>query len=125
MLSQLNTNSKLLNNILNNIININNNEENLTLRDLIVLINNLKEVNKGEKEDPTFYLKKFLKKNYENLSVYIDIYDSYALILKVELNALNDKLNELRKIIDFPGDSENSYDIYDTPNYSNLHANFN
>ena len=120
-----NTNSKLLNNILNNIININNNEENLTLRDLITLINNLKEVNKGEKEDSTFYLKKFLKKNYENLSVYIDIYDSYALILQVELNALNDKLSELRKIIDFPGDSENSYDIYDTPNYSNLHANFN
>jgi len=66
-----------------------------------------------------------LKKNYENLSVYIEVYDSYALILKIELNALNDKINELNKIINYPGDKENSYDIYSTPDYSGKHAEFN
>ena len=97
---------------------------------LLTMLDNIKQLNADENEDKYLIKQFLLTYNYQDLNqskiaTFINIYDNYANVLKLEIEALDEQIRKLNAIASFPGDVDNSYGFYNTPDYSSLHEAFN
>ena len=126
------TSSQILVNIADNVLNISLSTLIEELKKLVEKIDtNVEEIDKESlriKNLLSIYLTSQDDSNNENLRrllLFLKVYDNYAKALILESKALEEKITNLNKIILFPGDSENNYGVYTTPDYTETHARFN